>query len=188
MSVLPWPNYLLPLDEWAALPEDNMYYCELVEGTIQVSPRPTFEHQLAHAELRYQLRQQLSGEFRCIPEVEVVTAAFPQATVRTPDLVVVPRKIVDTNPSRCQAADVLLAVEVAAAGSWERDHVTKLYEYAAVGIPDYWVLDLDDPMTLFAYRLIDGDYELVGRSEGLIELTQPAAVTIDVAALLPHRS
>lgn len=188
VSVPPWPNYLLTLDEWAALPEDNMYYCELVEGTIQVCPRPTSDHQLAHAELRYQLRQQLADEFRCVPEVEVVATAFPQATVRTPDLVVVPRKIADTGPSRYQAADVLLAVEVAADGSWERDHVTKLYEYEAAGIPDYWILDLDDPMTLSAYRLIDGDYELIDRSERLIELTEPAPVTIDVAALLPHRS
>lgn len=84
VSVPPWPNYLLTLDEWAALPEDNMYYCELVEGTIQVCPRPTSDHQLAHAELRYQLRQQLADEFRCVPEVEVVATAFPQATVRTP--------------------------------------------------------------------------------------------------------
>lgn len=83
---------------------------------------------------------------------------------------------------------MLLAVEVAADGSWERDHVTKLYEYGAAGIPDYWILDLDDPMTLSAYRLIDGDYELIDRSERLIELTEPAPVTIDVAALLPHRS
>lgn len=189
MSALPWRlDHLLTLDEWAAQPEDNSQHYELVEGTLQVSPHPISDHQLAHAELRFQLRQQLSDEFRCVPEVEVVTAAFPQATVRTPDLVVVPRKIADTNPSRYQAADVLLVVEVAAAGSWERDHVTKLYEYAAAGIPDYWVLDLDDPMTLFAYRLIDDDYELVDRSERLIELTQPAPVTIDVAALLPHRS
>lgn len=114
--------------------------------------------------------------------------SIPASDGANPDLVVVPRKIADTGPSRYQAADVLLAVEVAADGSWERDHVTKLYEYEAAGIPDYWILDLDDPMTLSAYRLIDGDYELIDRSERLIELTEPAPVTIDVAALLPHRS
>jgi hypothetical protein len=66
--------------------------------------------------------------------------------------------------------------------------VPKQYEYAVAAIPDYWVLDLDDPITLTAYRLIDGDHEIVGRSEGVIESTEPAPVTIDVASLLPSRA
>jgi hypothetical protein len=32
MSVSPWPDHLLSLDEWVALPEDNTRHFELVEG------------------------------------------------------------------------------------------------------------------------------------------------------------
>jgi hypothetical protein len=47
-------------------------------------------------------------------------------------------------------------------------------------------VDLDDPATLTAYRLIDGEYEIVGQGSGTVELSAPAPVTVDVAALVPH--
>ena len=189
MSVTdPWPDHLLSLDEWAALPEDNTHHYELVEGVLVVSPRPAVAHQRAIYELGYQLRNQLPGELLAVAEVEVVLVAQWPATVRSPDLVVVPTAIADTDPARCQAEDVLLAVEVISPGSRKVDQVTKMYEYAEIGIPDYWILDIDGPVTLTAYRLIDGDYEIVGQSEGELSLSQPAPVVIDVAGLLPHRT
>lgn len=186
MSAMPWPDHLLSLDEWAALPEDNAHHYELVEGVLAVSPRPASRHQRALGKLFRQLDEQLPAALATVIEVEVVVAARWPATVRAPDLIVVPTSVADTEPVRYDPHDVLLAVEVISPGSREVDQVTKMYEYSAVGIPDYWILDLDQQATLTAYRLIDGEYEIVGKGSGAIELTEPASLTVDVAALVPQ--
>ena len=186
MSVPPWPDHLLGLDEWAALPEDTTHHYELVDGVLDESPRPSSRHQRALGKLFRQLDEQLPVDFAAVIEVEVVVAARWPATVRAPDLIVVPASAADAEPVRFNAEDVLLAVEVISPGSRKRDQVHKLYEYSEVGIPDYWLVDLDDPATLTACRLIDGEYEIVGQGSGTVELSAPAPVTVDVAALVPH--
>jgi Uma2 family endonuclease len=188
MSAAPWPDHLLSLDEWAALPEDDTRHYELVDGVLHVSPRPVSDHQLAIDELAYQLRVQLPFDLVRLTEVEIVVRPGWPATVRVPDLIVVPRTVVATSPARYQAAEVLLAVEVISPGSRETDQVHKPFEYGEAGIPNYWILDLDRPVTLAAYVLIDGDYEIVGKTTGTMALTEPAPVTVDVAGLLPHRT
>jgi Uma2 family endonuclease len=187
MSAMPMPDHLLSLDEWAAIPEDTSHHYELIEGVLQVSPRPASDHQWAAGELGYQLRDQLPGDLKALAEIEVVLRARWPATVRVPDLAVVRKAVAVTNPARYLAEDVLLAVEVISPGSRERDEVTKMYEYSEAGIADYWVLDLDGEVTMTAYRLVDGEYEVVGKGGAVLELSEPAPLAIDVAALLPHR-
>ena len=46
MTVQPtWPDHLLDLDEWSALPEDSSRRFELAEGVLSVAPRPIARHQ-----------------------------------------------------------------------------------------------------------------------------------------------
>jgi Uma2 family endonuclease len=188
MSVSPWPDHLLSLDEWAALPEDNTHHYELVDGVLQVSPRPASDHQWAIQELGYQLRDQVPADLRALPKVEVVLTAQWPTTVRSPDLVVVPKRVAVTNPARYSAAEVLLAVEVVSPGSRKIDHGAKMYDYSEAGIPSYWILDIETPVTLTAHRLVDGEYEVVGDGTDVLALSEPAPVTVDVAGLLPHRA
>lgn len=84
-----------------------------------------------------------------------------QLTLRVPDVVVIDAKLADTNPARLSAADVRLAIEVLSEGSVRTDRVTKFSECAEAGIEQYWIVDLDEPVTLARYRLIEGDYELM---------------------------
>jgi Uma2 family endonuclease len=188
VSAMPWADHLMSLDDWTALPEDTSHHYELVEGVLQVSPRPAIAHQRALGKLHRQLDEQLPVEFAAVLEVEVLITTRRLATVRTPDLVVVPAAIADTEPVRFKSNDVLLAVEVISPGSRERDEITKLYEYSEAGIPSYWLIDLEDQVSLTAYLLVDGEYEVVGKGGGTIPLTAPAGVTVDVDALLPHRT
>ncbi|WP_425296430.1 MULTISPECIES: hypothetical protein [Nocardia] len=55
----------------------------------------------------------------------------------------------------------------------------------------YWLIDLDEPVSLSAYRLIDGDYELVAERSGSVTVELGGnPVTIDLGALTsehPHR-
>ncbi|MEU9868881.1 MULTISPECIES: Uma2 family endonuclease [Actinomadura] len=70
------------------------------------------------------------------------------AGIRKPDVFVVPKSvarasIVDRNPIVIPGIEVLLAVEVVSPGSGSErtDRVRKLKEYAALGIPQYWLAE-----------------------------------------------
>jgi Uma2 family endonuclease len=71
---------------------------------------------------------------------------------------VVNRSVVDRNPVRVDAVDVILVVEIVSPGSHRTDHVMKAYEYAKAGIEHYWIVDLDaDPDERFLAYLLRGE-------------------------------
>jgi Uma2 family endonuclease len=187
MSVVDWPHRFLTLADWAELPETPEFHVEVVEGVLLVSPRPLWLHQRAAMRLGYWLDEQLPGEFSALVEVEMVVAETP-VTVRVPDVIVVPSALVETNPARCYAADVKLAVEVLSEGSRRTDRVTKFSEYAEAGIEHYWIVDLDAPASMITYRLIDEDYENFGEFSGVAEVEFAGnRLTLDLDALTTQR-
>jgi Uma2 family endonuclease len=168
---IPWPNHLLTLEEWEALPHEGVRL-ELVEGVVAVSPQPYPWHQFACHNLARHANDQLSRDLITLGEIEIVLAD-PPLTIRIPDLIVTHTARYEANPPRLAASDVLLAVEILSDGTRRIDRVLKFSEYAEAGIPQYWIIDLDAPTSLLAYALIDGTYELSGEHTG--------AVTLDVA-------
>ncbi len=118
-----------------------------------------------------------------MPGVEVVITADP-LTIRAPDVIVVGTWLLDADVARCTAADALLAVEILATGTRRVDRVLKFSEYAEAGIPQYWIVDLDDPTSLLVYVLVDGNYELSGEHTGTAALDVAGhPVSIDLPAL-----
>ncbi|MDQ2797292.1 MAG: Uma2 family endonuclease, partial [Actinomycetota bacterium] len=79
MSSMRWPDHLLTLDEWDALPEQESGRFELVEGVLQVSPQSTSPHQIASLMLGTQLTAALRPHgWIPIPEIDVVLVeSFP---------------------------------------------------------------------------------------------------------------
>jgi Uma2 family endonuclease len=75
---------------------------------------------------------------------------------RIPDLVVWSKTQADG--VWLPVADVLLVVEIVSPGSEGVDTVTKRNEYAAAGIPQYWVVDQDPAQTVTVHRLNGDDY------------------------------
>ncbi|HEY2699755.1 MAG TPA: Uma2 family endonuclease [Pseudonocardiaceae bacterium] len=188
MGALPWPDHLLTLDEWKALPEDNRFRVEVVEGVLIVAPRPLSLHQRAMWRLCDRLEDQLPSQLSTLPEVEVVIAGSPLPTVRIPDVVVVAAELADANTARYKPSDVSLAVEILSEGSVRTDRVTKFAEYAEVGIANYWIVDLDAPVSLLRYHLIDGDYELFGEHTGTVTVELDGhPITLDLTALVSRR-
>lgn len=185
LSAMPWPDHLLSLDEWDAMPEDNSRRYELAEGVLQVSPRPAPRHQLAIMRLCAQLADQLPPGLVPVPEVEVCLFRGYPATVRVPDIVVVPASATETDRARFDAEDVVLAVEVISPGSARIDRVVKSAEYADAGIKNYWIVDLAEPTTMTAYLLVDSEYEEMGDAADELVLDEPAPVTIDVRKIRP---
>jgi Uma2 family endonuclease len=180
---LSWPDHLLTLEEWEALPVDEGLRLEVAEGVLMMSPRPVSWHQKAAMRIGYRLDEQLPAHLTALTEVEVLVARDP-LTVRVPDAVVTRTDLYETNPPRYAAADVLLAVEVLSDGTRRIDRVLKPSEYAEAGIPRYWIVDLGEPASLLAYVLVDGHYELSGEYTGTAELDVAGhAVATDLAAL-----
>ncbi|WP_219413580.1 Uma2 family endonuclease [Pseudonocardia nigra] len=178
-----WPNHLLTLEEWEALPEDSAIRLEIGEGVLVMSPRPVFRHQRAGMRLGYRFDEQLPSELAAVTEVEVVIAEAP-LTIRVPDVIVTRADLFDDDPARCSAADVLLAVEILSDGSRKIDRVLKFAEYAEAGIPHYWIVDLDEPATLLAHVLVDEAYELSGEHTGRATLEVAGhLVAVDLDAL-----
>lgn len=184
-----WPDHLLTLEDWIALPEDNSRTYELVEGVLVVSPRPLSQHQRVIWRLAAQLEPQLPSTHGVLTETEVVIDSGPPPTIRVPDVLAVPAEGIDLNLPRWNAVDVLLAVEILSIGSKRTDRVTKFAEYAEAGIAYYWLIDLDEPTSLTAYHLIDGDYELVGEHSGRATLDiSGTSVELDLRALTSNRA
>ena len=178
---LSWPDHLLTLAEWEALPESNELRLELAEGMLVLSPKPMSFHQHAGNRLTFQTNEHLPRSLIALADVEVVLAEVP-LTIRVPDMTVTRTELYNDNPPRYRAGDVLLAVEILSDGTRRIDRVLKLSEYADAGIPQYWIVDLGSPTMLLAYQLANGNYELSGEHTGQVELSvagHPVSVDLD---------
>ncbi|BDH58485.1 hypothetical protein MTP03_34240 [Tsukamurella sp. PLM1] len=176
-------DHLYTFDEWRELPEDERLKIEVVEGVRTVSPRGYAFHQRALHRLLARLEEDLPRRWSPLAEVDVVLSKKP-LTVRIPDIVVADSAVVDANPPRLFGADVRLAVEVLSEGTRRVDRVMKFAEYAEAGIAQYWIIDLDPPISLRAFTLVDGMYELDGEFSG-IQVLHVAGhpVRLDLTAL-----
>jgi Uma2 family endonuclease len=181
--ILSWPSHPLTLEDWEALPEDSAMRLELAEGMLVMCPSPPVRHQKARTRLSTLFDAQLPRDLTAVPGVEVMITPDP-LTIRAPDVIVVRTELVEADVARCAAADVLLAVEILSTGTHRVDRVLKFSDYAEAGIPQYWIIDLDDPRSLLAYVLVNGNYELSGEHTGEAALDVAGhPVSIDLPAL-----
>ncbi|HYH33033.1 MAG TPA: Uma2 family endonuclease [Pseudonocardia sp.] len=180
---LSWPNHPITLEEWEALPEDSEYDLEVAEGMLVMSPGPLSWHQKAGMRLGTRFDDQLPREFTGLTDVEVVIAYDP-LTIRAPHVIVTRTELFETDPPRYPVADVLLAVEILSTGTRRVDRILKFSEYAEAGIPQYWIVDVDEPASVLAYVLVNGTYELSGEHTGSVALDVAGhPVVIDLPAL-----
>ncbi|MCW2632040.1 MAG: hypothetical protein JWR88_1002 [Pseudonocardia sp.] len=180
---LSWPNHLLSLAEWEALPEDPALRLELAEGVLTMSPRPYSWHQRSVMRIGYRVDEELPAELTALTEVEVVISDQP-LTIRVPDVVVTQSDVVAGNPARLVAHDVLLAVEVLSDGTRRIDRILKFAEYAEAGIQQYWIVDLGEPATATVFTLVEDAYQLSGEHTGEVTLSVAGhPVVIDLEAL-----
>lgn len=184
MTALPYdPHHYYTVDEFAALPEDTSAHYELQDGVVIMSPKPAKEHMFVSFELAGHIDPQLPRDLCAFGGVDVdLQLATP--VVRAPDLLIA-RTSVFEQRGLATASDLLLAVEVISPSSVRTDTVTKPVDYADAGIPHYWVIDPNPPVTVTVYHLVDSAYEESQRAEGQIAVSEPCALTIDLDALLP---
>lgn len=185
------PQHLLTVAEYLEIGEVEPGYTELVEGRLLTSPSPVPDHSYAAGELKAQLRGQLPDGIEALEDLDVdLQLAPPDApgTVRRPDLILVPRDArlrVRKEGGVIRASEVFVVVEVLSPGSKRTDHVQKRVEYADAGIPNYWIVDIEQPVSLLACHLAgEFGYADDGAVTGTFTTSAPFAVEIDLDALI----
>lgn len=182
---------LLTVEEYLALGETEPGYDELVEGRVVMSPSPMPDHNRGGYRMAVTLESQLPPQLEVLLDLDVnLELAPPDAPgfVRRPDLIVVgkeARQRVRLERGAIRASEVLVVVEFLSPGSRRTDGIIKRGEYADAGIPHYWIVDLNEPVSLLAFHLAgDFGYADAGWVTGTFSTTAPFSVELDLDALL----
>jgi Uma2 family endonuclease len=161
-----------------AFPEDGRRY-ELTDGWLIVSPVPRRLHQVGCKSLGEVL------DAACPPDLFVfngpITVDDPDRTHFEPDVTVVRKEF-----ATIENGDLpLLAVEVRSPSTAGRDAILKTAAYARLGIPSYWLVDVDVP-SIRILELRAGAYTEVAYAEGdaAVEVDRPFPVRLVPRALV----
>jgi Uma2 family endonuclease len=163
------------------LPEDAPRV-ELIDGVVLVVPSPAINHQ-SIASLTWAWLRRHAPEY--LHAVQAVGVAVDATTSFEPDIVL-RRAGGDTTRHFVMPDEVVLAVEVVSPGTRTRDRITKPATYAAARIPYYWRIE-QDPVHVYAYKLVGDAYKAVGDSADRLVLDEPFAAVLDIAEITPER-
>lgn len=163
------------------MPADG-YRHELLDGTLVMSPAPSFRHQ----DIALSLAILLKG--RVPQDMKVWISPFD--VIRLPDMLIEPDVVVtrraDLTTQRAEVRQPLLCVEVASPSTRSLDHGRKKDFLAEIGCPSYWTIEPDRGPELTVWTLVDGAYTkevvVTGSESWTAEL--PFEVTVVPAALL----
>src|SRR4051812_30054616 len=119
---------------------------ELIDGELLVTPAPGIPHQVAVAEFLRFLADYVAREGLGIALTSPAEVELREGNITQPDVFVVPAGMFpggDVIPTWPDVTGLLLAVEIISPSSVRVDRVTKRDHYLDVGVPEYWIVDLD---------------------------------------------
>ena len=122
---------------------------ELIAGELLVTPAPGVIHQVAVAEILCLVADYVDREGVGVAFTSPADVELSEGNITQPDVFVVPAGVfpeTDTIPTWPDVTSLLLAVEVISPSSVRDDRITKRDYYLDVGVPDYWIVDLDAPI------------------------------------------
>ncbi len=134
--------YWLPAD-LEQFPEGDGCKYECIDGELLVTPAPRVVHVVALAVLGEQIVLSLAGQGRARRVISSTADLRPEpAVVVEPDLFVL--RAAGTAKTRLDdPACAVLIVEVLSSSTAKRDRGIKRLLYQRVGVPEYWIIDLD---------------------------------------------
>ncbi|MET9246691.1 Uma2 family endonuclease [Nonomuraea sp. NPDC003709] len=178
--VLPAPPYTV--DDLLEFPDDGNRY-ELFNGSLLASPAPSKLHQLAVTQLLLILAGAAPPELKVLSTVNL---RISDKDSYIPDLVVVPKDSIHTDPLMFSPEEILLAAEVASPSTKTKDMILKTHQYAAAGIPSYWRIETDEGPTLYVHELNGNSYDppVDYKAGTVVSLTTPFPVSFDPAELV----
>lgn len=182
---------LLTVAEYSALGETAWGYTELIQGRVLMSPSPGIVHGRALMKLCVDLHDRLPGELVAVHNLDVNLQLAPPnepGFSRRPDMIIIEESAghrASDEDRMVRASEVLVVVELATADTRRIDHVHKRQDYADAGIPNYWIIDIDEPISLTACRLTE-DFGYVDdqTATGVFRTEVPFPVEIDLGRLV----
>jgi Uma2 family endonuclease len=168
----------LTLADHYAAGEDVGMRRELVDGVLIVSPFASARHALATARLQQILTAACPTDLLVLGTVNV---DMEPATNLQPDVTVI--RIADLD-APATALRPLLVVEVLSSSTRRFDQTVKRQIYAEMGIPSYWLVDIEEP-SVTVLELGGEEYRTAHRrvGESPRRLERPFPVTVAAADL-----
>ena len=148
--------------DYFSLPESNRII-ELSNGELIMPPGPTFGHQRAVARLHRKIMTYAEEH----NVGEAIAAPFGlrlwEGKIRQPDVLLVRTAHFERVKRTYIDGPADWVAEVISPGTRKTDVVEKRAEYAQAGVPEYWLIDLDE-RTILIYSLPAGGstYRLAG--------------------------
>ena len=179
-----WMHSQVTAEDYGSWSEEQCAGIEIVDGMVVVSPSASKRHNRLARLLANALDAAAGPEWNADTDFDVRLQEVP-LTNRRPDVVVYRADTIDVTPTRPE--HVLLAVEIVSPGSETTDRIVKLSQYASVGIPFYWRVELTSTNIPVVYtylldaagkRYRDGDVYT-----GLVKATAPFPVEVDLSTL-----
>jgi Uma2 family endonuclease len=143
----------MTLDMYKAFPEDASKQIEVVDGWMVRCESAEPSHQAIQFNLLAALRDAVKLMdrrketcHRVLGDLDVLISDSPKLHFRRPDVVVY--RCIDADRGKWghkpYASDCVIAVEIVSADSVTTDVRDKRAEYAAAGIPHYWIVRMTD--------------------------------------------
>jgi Uma2 family endonuclease len=181
------------VEDLHALPDDGRSF-ELVDGWL-IELSPSTRHDFIARRLS-RILERAAEEAGARVYVQAPMDIATPAGARRPDVAVIDAAAASAarklGRSLYHGADVLLAVEVVSrgSGSEREDRGRKVTEYAAAGIPQYWIVDYDPEPRVQVLRVADDRARycapLVFGGDDVLKVTDPYPVSFTVGGLLDY--
>jgi Uma2 family endonuclease len=155
--------------------------CELVDGHLLATTRPSLVHQAVAGELRRRLTAWAGRCSAFVLGAEPFTVALGEHAVVAPDVAVALRSRHRPAGSRFEGAPELL-VEVLDRGDARRERELKVRIYAEAGVREYWIAD-PAARTLDFLVLSGGRYTLCLPEDGVHRSRSLPGLVFDAADL-----
>jgi Uma2 family endonuclease len=167
---------------------------EVIDGVVYAMASPVDIHQDAVLEMGSQLRTQLKGK-KCHPyivpfDVRLPTKSLSKQGRPSPFTIVQPDLFILCDPAKNKSKYIEGApnfiIEVLSDSTRSVDMVAKLYKYGAVGVKEYWMLDLVAKTIMLAVLNDDGEYEAESvEAKGTVALKTLEGLSIDFNEVFP---
>ena len=161
---------IMTVDEFLELDFEEGYIYELINGDIMRRTSPNLEHQEASANLHFALMSFIkSNKLGKIYAAPMDVYLSPTDLV-VPDLVFVAEGNPATlKPNKCIIGVPNLIVEILSKGTQGVERGTKMRQYRAAKVPEYWIVD-PRLQTIEVYELTPTGYELMSEAEEIGEI------------------
>lgn len=150
----------LTFEEYLAYDDGTDNHYELEDGELILMNPPIGLHALIIRFLSNTLEAEIKRLNLPWVTLQLLGVRTAPRRSRLPDLSVIPLEAVREylNVSAVVESGTLLAIEIVSPDSIKRDYRFKRTEYAAVGVPEYWIVDpAEQKITIL--RLVEGLYE-----------------------------